>query len=384
MQNSHKCGQRRAWYAPWVVAGALLSASTPLLAGGKISLDETKWISIGAGLRAAFTSVEDASPSGDNRSNDFDRQNTRLYINGQVHEDFKFTFNTEEIDDDIDVLDAIIQYEPSDAFNIWFGRMLTPADRIEMNGPFYALSWNQYTVPLFPSDQGGEAGRIGRDDGITVWGNLDKFQYAVGVFDGFNGPANDDDNPLFAARFAYNFLNKENNPAYYTSSTYYGTGGDIFTLALSLQHQTDGTGIEGDATDFTGYVVDFLSETVLDSQGVVAVEGEYKVFDASLSTAARASDDCFCLFDGEAYFATAGYLFPQAVGPGKFQPYVRYTSNEPDGYADDSDLTEIGLNYVIQGHNLRFNLNFTDGDANASGEPGDDGNAFLAGVQLQI
>jgi len=46
--------------------------------------------------------------------------------------------------------------------------MLTPADRIEMNGPYYALTWNQYTQPVYPSDQGGDARTYGRDDGITV------------------------------------------------------------------------------------------------------------------------------------------------------------------------------------------------------------------------
>ena len=47
------------------------------------------------------------------------------------------------------MLDAIAQFEFSPAFNLWIGRMLTPADRIEMNGPYYGLSWNQYTPYRF-------------------------------------------------------------------------------------------------------------------------------------------------------------------------------------------------------------------------------------------
>ena len=149
--------------------------------------------------------------------------------------------------------------------------MLTPADRIEMNGPYYALSWNQYTQPLYPSDQGGEAGRLGRDEGITVWGTLGKFQYAVGAFDGLEGYGNQSDNLLFAGRFAYNFLNMESNPGYYTSSTYYGALGNILTAAISFQTQSDGTGSAEESGDFRGYTFDLLSETVLDGGGVLTL-----------------------------------------------------------------------------------------------------------------
>jgi len=64
-------------------------------------------------------------------------------------------------DGEYGVLDAIIQYEPGKAFNVWMGRMLTPADRIEMNGPlFLALTFHCYpgrkktvTVTTQPSNQ---------------------------------------------------------------------------------------------------------------------------------------------------------------------------------------------------------------------------------------
>ena len=187
----------------FLISLLLVGLGTSAWAGGTIEFGENRSISVGAGMRAAFTSVEDAAPSGDDDSSDFSLQSIRLYVNGQISEKVKFTFNTEcqgcvfgqDSDDptgaggDIDVLDAIVQFELRDELNIWIGRMLTPADRIELNGPYYGLNWNQYTVPLLPSDQLGRAGLLGRDDGITVWGNLDKFQYAVGFFDGLNdGP----------------------------------------------------------------------------------------------------------------------------------------------------------------------------------------------------
>ena len=75
---------------------------------------------------------------------------------------------------------------------------------------------------------------------------------------------------------------------------------------------------------------DLLFEKVLSNDGVVTVEGEYKYFDADLRAAALADPNCFCLFDGKSWTATGLYLFPQKVGIGQFQPYIRYTKNYAD------------------------------------------------------
>jgi hypothetical protein len=285
---------------------------------------------------------------------------------------------------DIDVLDAIAQFELSPAFNVWVGRMLTPADRIEMNGPYYGLSWNQYTVPLLPSDQTGQAGLLGRDDGATIWGATGKFQYAVGVFDGVDGGPNSKDNVLISTRLAYNFLTMEKNPGYYTSSTYFGTGGDIFTVGLVYQQQSDGVGTAALPSDFSAEIVDVLWENALSGGGAFTVEAEYKILDAEVAPLAATDPTCFCMFDGDAYFVTVAYLFG-GDNTVRWQPYVRYTSNEPDSLTiPDSDLSEFGLNVIIKGHNARMNVNWTTGDANLTGAPGTDADSFSFGVQVQI
>ena len=135
-----------------LIVGSLLAATgAPVLAAGKIVIDDTRWISVGAGIRTSIASADNGAPDG-GRSSDFTLENMRLYISGQVTDDFKFYFGTEKMWGEYGVLDAIVQYEPGEVFNVWVGRMLTPADRIEMNGPFYGLTWGQYTVPLYPSD----------------------------------------------------------------------------------------------------------------------------------------------------------------------------------------------------------------------------------------
>lgn len=361
-------------------------------AAATIKISDDANISIGAGLRTQATIQDDGASSGSD-SFDVDVGNIRLYVNGQVNDKIGITFNTDRIDGEIDVLDAIARFELSDSFNVWIGKMLVPADRIEMNGPFYGLTWNQYTQPLFASDQDnpnddieGQAGTFGRDTGITVWGSSGKFQYALGVFDGVEGGPNTSDKPLFAGRFAYNFLNKEDNPGYYTSSTYFGNLGNIFTLGVSFQSQDDGVGSALESGDFFGYTVDLLSETVLNNGDVLTVEAEYKDFSSDFTGTVSANPigNCdFCLFDGDSSFISAAYLFKNDKTYGDLQPYVRFVSNNPSD-SDSSDLTELGLNYVIKGHNARLNVNYSTGDANISGFRGSDNDTLSIGFQIQI
>ncbi len=130
-----------------LVLGTALSAGLltvgSALAGATFKIDDTKWISIGAGIRSSFSAVEEGAPSTTNGdwSNDFALDNARIYLNGQVHENIKFEFNTESImsnsGNDFFLLDAIIKFEFSDLVNIWVGRQLVPSDRAELNGPYY-------------------------------------------------------------------------------------------------------------------------------------------------------------------------------------------------------------------------------------------------------
>ncbi len=367
-----------------LLGSALAISSTPVWAGGKIKIDNVRWISFGAGIRTSISSISNAAPNGTSRANTSNLENMRLYISGQVSKDFKLYFGTDKMHGDYGVLDAIVQYEPNKRFNIWMGHMLTPADRIEMNGPFYGLTWGQYTVPLFPSDNdpnhgaNGIAGTYGRDTGVTVWGSVGKLQYAAGVFNGVRGKSNQTDAPLFAARVAYNFLNKESNPGYYTSSTYYGKAGNILTLAISGQSQNNGYGTETQSGSFNGYAIDGFFEEPLANGAAVTIEGEVKSFKVSTN----ASKPDLPMFDGSASFASFAYLIG-GEGSGKYQPYVRYTSNNPD-IGQSSSLSEVGLNYIISGQNLKLNLNYTSGDANLTGIKAPDSQAITLGMQLQV
>ncbi len=390
-----------------LLVGASLLQTSEAHAGGKIAIDDTKWISIGAGGRFSFAATEDSAPSGRDWSKDFNVDNTRLYINGQVHKYFKIEVNTECIFcsnsnlAEFHLLDAIAKIEIHPLFNIWAGRLLVPAERQEMNGPFYSSTYDPYKTPFYPADFSvdfgvGGAGVYDRDNGAVIWGAAapeGAFQYALGVFAGLQsasdfGP-NQHDNPLIGARVAYNFLTVEKNPGYYTSGTYYGTGGHILTLGTALQYQEEGSGSKAHRGHFVGVSPDVIWEMPVEDVGVATFNGEYKYFDSSYSTAAFADPDVFPMFDGDSFSVVGLWMFDQEVGIGKFQPYLRYTGVYPS-HSSDRDEFEVGLNYIIDGHNARISLMYQYGDIAtkglnyAPGASGDEVSAIKLGIQLQI
>lgn len=351
-------------------ATVLMLPSSYAQAGAVIEIDDTRWLSIGAGLRTSFSAVEDAAPNGDDYSKDFEVENMRLYLGAQVHENIKLTFNTERDagnDDGARVLDAIAQFEFSDTFNVWIGRLLPPSDRSNLNGPFYLNTWDFPFVQAYPAEF------AGRDDGVAVWGQTGggKFKYQAGLFEGREGGPNDSDSLLFAGRLTYNFWDPE--PGYYNSSTYYGDK-DVLAVGVVLMTQADGAGTSAeDQGDFTGFSVDFLFEKKLSGGGVPTFEAAF--YDYDLDDVADP-----VLTEGSSFFVLGSYLFPGKVGVGQLQPHARYQNFDRD-QGGERERIELGLSYVMNGHNARLT------GILANEDPGDDGdsfNLFKVGVQLQI
>lgn len=391
-----------------LATASLMLTAAAVQAGGKISIDDTKWISIGAGARGSFSAIEDAAPNADEWSSDFNADNARIYINGQLNKWIKFELNTECVFcgnsalEEFVLLDAIAKFEFRPEINVWAGRLLVPAERQELNGPFYSTTYDAYRTPFIPADFSvdfgtGGAGVYARDHGVSVWGNLGPrgaLQYVVGVYNGLESAAgfgpNQDDTLMYAGRFTYNFLNVEKNPGYYTSGTYYGTAGDILSLAVTVQYQEDGVGSFANPGDYTGVSLDAIFEKVLANKGVFTFNGEYKNFDSDYNVLAFNDADCFCMFDGDSFWVNALYMFPQTVGIGKFQPYIRYSEINPDTSSDRNEI-EGGLNYIIDGHNMRVSLFYQYGDILSEGivnfapnVDGDDLSAIKLAFQIQI
>ena len=388
------------------------------------------------GIRGNYSAVQNQSANGNDYSSGFSLNNARIYLNGQVHKYIKFTFNTECFNcavgggnssfggqSSIGMLDAILKFEYNRYVNLWAGRTLVNTERGELNGPFYHATFEGFKTPFFPQDYSGNFGRnqgstgnssagttnngaglYGRDDGVVFFGDLDvpqpmdmgngTLQYSAGVFSGLRsaggvGP-NQSDSNSWAGRLTYNFLNPEKNPGYYTSGTYYGTAGDILAIAVGVNHQKDGAGSFLNRSDFTGLVTDLLFEKPLDNNmGVITFNAEYKRFWADYNTAATTDPTCMCIFRGQSWTMYGLYLIPHKVGIGRFQPYGRFTSVQPEQSSTREEI-EGGVNYIIDGHNARISAFYQHGDLFTKGlnyAPGAMGkkvDKFTVAFQLQI
>jgi hypothetical protein len=392
-----KVDHKRRWKR-LLVAGATMAlvagmaATVPsAYAGGTIKADDDKYISVGMGIRQSFNSQENGAASGTAYSNEFAINNARIYINGGIHKYIKFAFNTECFNcavgggggsfggnSNIGLLDAIGQFEFNEVANLWVGRTLVPTERGELNGPFYHAVFDGFRTPFNQADFSGNfgaggAGLYGRDNGAVFFGKVHPggthLQYVASVFTGLRsaggavpaGP-NQGNSLKYAGRLTLNLLNDESNPGYYTSGTYYGTAGDILAIAIAGEHQKDGAGSALNKSDFTSFVSDILFEKVLpNNNGVFTANAEFKRM-WSQNLAAFGQGDCFCMFTGTSWTAYALYLFPQEIGIGRFQPYGRYTSLSPLHNSNQRTEWELGLNYVIAGHNARISTYWRYGD----------------------
>lgn len=350
----------------FVTFGALSEAR----AGGTIKIDDDKWISVGAGLRTDFSSVQNSAPNGTDSSKRFTLDSMRLYTNGQIQKYVKFTFNT-EVDSGnksaARVLDAIAQVEFSDYFNIWMGRFLPPSDRSNLDGPYYLNTF------YFPFVQDYPALFAGRDDGLAFWGQVGggSFKYQVGAFQGRSGGPNVSDNLLYAGRLSVDFLDPE--PGYYTTSSYYGAK-DILALGLVAMSQDKGVGTPATPGNFKGWSLDALLDKRLGDKGVVTVEGAYYNYDLGGVTDSA-------LTQGKSYLLLAGYLIPQKIGVGNLQPHIRVQSFDQDNIGVHKK-TEAGVNYIIDGRNALLSLIFGHDDPGTTGSKTSDSLTF--GIQLQI
>jgi len=344
---------------------------------------EEKWydkVHVGGGVRTEYRAAETPVAGGGSKySSDFTLDSGRLYTGGKINDVFSVTLNAEFTASPA-ILDAIAQMKVSDAFNIFMGRMLPATDRSNSDGPYYLSTWD---FP-FLSDSFNAVGKTGdRDDGLTFWGDVSKFKYWAGVYEGNDKTAPNarfGDRLLYAARVQYDFMDAETG--YYLSSTYYGDK-KILAVGLVANYQSNAAGSVAAPDAFGNVAVDFLWEDKL-GDGVATVEAAYYYFGRHGTGGATAGPFDTCAGTG-ALFSVA-YLIPGKIGWGQFQPHIRYQgfndseTSTKNPVANNIARYDIGVNYVMSGHNARISLVYTHQDVTGPKEFG----MFVVGTQFQF
>jgi Phosphate-selective porin O and P len=317
-------------------------------------------VTIGGGLRTSFVNTE---PTGADSTNQFLVNDARLYVNGSVTDKIKFMFNTDynSATNAINVLDAVAEIALAPSFNIWAGRFLEPSDRANLYGPFYAHNWNVYTDGV----QNGQPSVFqGRDNGVAYWGDFGKkvkMKISAGAFDGRS--ATGDPDVLGAARVQFDFWDAESG--YYLNGTYYGDK-NLLAIGGSTQFQSGKT-----ANTF-----DFLLEKKLGNGGAISIESEYADYNGLGGYVPKSAKS-------QGAYVLGAYIFPKAVGIGKFEILGKFAKAESFGQklSVAQKTTEVNLNYLIKQFNARIMTFYDDTRFNkASQVP----NFWQIGIGLQV
>ncbi|MFA6040590.1 MAG: porin [Methylophilus sp.] len=367
------------------VLAALSFAAMQAQAGGTITFGEDKYVSVGFGTIASYSSVENAAANG-SRSNDFSLDSARLYLSGSMNKYIKGMLNTEKSGGggSLEVIDANVQFQLTPQVAIWAGRFLSPSDRANMAGPYYSMGGGYWANVA--SRYGWNGGIIGRDEGVALVGSAldDKLAYSFGAFEGGNiyrfsgvnaqsqsSPAavalKADDSLMYAGRLQYDFWDAE--PGYYGTGNYFGAK-DILAIGIAGRQKSDGSISLTKKGDYSSYSVDLLLEKKDVGPGTFSAEAAYYDYD---------TDDVFLGEQGDAYSVGTAYLFNSKVGWGQFMPFLRYQQFDADSKVK-TERYEVGMNYVIAPYNALITATYGDTKVTAASSV----NSFKVAMQFQF
>ncbi|MFH1815379.1 MAG: hypothetical protein ABIF28_14640 [Pseudomonadota bacterium] len=335
-------------------------------------------LTLGVWSSAAYTSAEQADGSHDS---DLRLDSFRIITVAKFTKQIGLMTNFARLSgESMRLLDLVGQFTLTDNINLWVGRHVVPGDRQQMAGPYFANVWEYPMVSRNPNAY------TGRDDGATLWGSVfdQRLQYMVGAFQGKNrgeDMSNASHQLLYATRFAWSFRDRESE--YFNSNHYYGEK-EILTIGAAWRTQKDGVGTALTRGDYTAWSLDALMQTRLSTGAVVTLEGAWYDYDtdgvADISPADPGCSrvtNCGGATQGDGWFVTTAYMFPTKIGIGRFEPHIRYQEFRPDTGARN-DQWDIGVNYVISGHNARLSALYSEMDSDGVASR----SRFILGLQL--
>lgn len=348
-------------------------------AGPVIKISDESWLMINYEMQL-YGQWRDVG-SGPDRSGDttdiFFRRN-RLSFRGQVNDTFGFTFAIQHQGDkriqditvsdipgkDFDVLDAFLTADFTDAFRVRAGLTKDPLVREQNEGCFFPLSVDRslFAYTNLP--------RANRDYGAVIWGNLfdAKAQYRLAAMKG-NDSGNDPKSQLrYTARVHITLLDPESSLVY--RGSYLGEK-KVLTFGAGYQFEPDAVfgnvAAKTLSKDYQAWTFDGFFEYPTPS-GTFTVSGAYLKTDFDNAYKGGDPDPRSVGENGEkkGWYAKAGYLLPNKIGPGKVQVFGRY---EDWKFAQLSGVFDqkikwwaVGANYLLKGQDLRITLQYSRTD----------------------
>jgi hypothetical protein len=213
-----------------------------------------------------------------------------------------------------------------------------------------------------PFLQGGSRGgifyaqKVGRDDGLTIWGNPfdGRLQYRVMVSEGVEDNAkNPEDSLRVVGRVSLSLLDPETG--WFNKGTYLGEK-KVLSFGIGIDKQDDLTlaGIEGQDNEV--WTIDAFFDYPLGG-GAFTAEAAYMDIENGTQGSSNFYHDLQAGDDAQNWYINAGYLLPDSNGPGRFQPFIRYETVDVDN-KNQTDFFSGGINYYIKGHNCKLTAEY--------------------------
>lgn len=319
----------------------------------RLLYNDTSWIQFHYFLQTGYI----GSNNGQNWTNDFTLETSRLILNGQAADKVYFFMQTDDITIDsqdsssvtssLFTRDAYMTMEFTNWFQLYAGQIAVPFTRQQIQSEASALSIG---LNEFTSEAG--AGAYGRDIGMMFRGFLfqDYLEYRIGAFKGFrsdSGTANidNDDIPRFSGRLMLNFLDKEEG--YFVSENYLGKR-EIVSLGVGLDYQPAAYNDER----YLGFTMDLSAEIKMPNGD--AVTGQGAVMLCYNDPASGFDGTTLNYNDYTAYYLQLGYYLSKM----KTQFYTRYNHRNNKSFVTMDTLT-AGMGYYLEGHNANFKMEYS-------------------------
>lgn len=348
-------------------------------AGPVIKISDESWLMINYEMQlyGQWRDTGSGPDKSDNTTDIFFRRN-RLSFIGRVTDVYGFVFSIQQqgerrifetfISDipgeNFDVLDAYLYADFTDAFRVRVGLAKEQLTRDNIMSCFLPLSLDRslFIYTNLP--------RLNRDFGVIVWGNLmdAKLQYKLAVQKGNDSGDDPKSNLRYTGRAHVSLLDPESSMVY--RGTYLGER-KVLTFGAAYQFEPDA--VFGNlpaktlAKDYQAWTVDGFFEYPTPS-GTFTASAAYLETDFDDAFKGAEPDPRSIGLNGEkkGWYAVAGYLLPNKVGPGNLQLFARY---EDWRFAQLSGMFDQklkwyagGANYLLNGQNLRITVEYAHTD----------------------
>jgi hypothetical protein len=375
-------------------------AAQAAYAGPVIRLPNKKgWLQINYEAQLYLQSRDTGSgPGGTDDTTDIYFRRNRLIFHGKANNTYGFYYALEhqgnrrindlEVQDEVinrlSVLDAFIKADYRPTFKLRAGLIKDPLVREHNEGCFFPLSVDRspFVYTSIP--------RVSRDYGVLFWGNLvgNRLQYKLSLMKGLDSADSPESSLRYTARVHYSLMDPESLPLYF--GTYLGKK-KVLTLGAGYQMEADAVygnvaaaSLAGDYTAMT-YDVFFEYPTPM---GTVTASGAYLETDFDEAYKGADPDPASVGINGEknGWYAKAGYLLPNKIGPGSLQVYGRYEQWNFALLKDvlNQEITWVGggVNYFLDGHKLRLTLEYSQNDYDQETPDVEDFKTITAMLQL--